>query len=181
MIDEHDMQAGPASCEALTSRSTDDFARLYQTQYRRLVQMSYLLLGDQSLAEEVVQDAFANVYQRWAAIADLPYIDGYLGRAVVNGCRMQLRSRVRSSRPMPLTPTTAARDPFDEVMLRSNHRELMDALSELSVRQRECVVARYLLELSEGEAGRLLGVSVGSVRTHTHRGLKALQKRLVKP
>ena len=175
------MRTGATPPESRTERTTDDFARLYQAQYRRLVQMSYLLLGDQSQAEEVVQDAFANVYQRWSAIADLPYIDGYLGRAVVNGCRMQLRSRVRQSRPLPLAPDRAASDPFDAVMLRSNQQQLMGALDELSARQRECVVARYLLELSEGEAGRLLGLSVGSVRTHTHRGLKALQKRLVKP
>jgi RNA polymerase sigma factor (sigma-70 family) len=52
------------------------------------------------------------------------------------------------------------------------------ALARLPRRQRECVVLRYWLDLSEPEIAASLGVAVGSVKSHLHRGRAALETHL---
>lgn len=52
------------------------------------------------------------------------------------------------------------------------------ALRQLPTRQRECVVLRHYEQLTETEIAAELGISVGSVRTHTKRGMAALERTL---
>ena len=59
-----------------------------------------------------------------------------------------------------------------------DHSDVVAALRRLPVRQRECLVLRYYLDLSEAEIAAALGISTGSVKTHSHRGLAALEKTL---
>ena len=59
-------------------------------------------------------------------------------------------------------------------------REVMAALRTLPTRQRECLVLRYYEELSESEIAQALGISTGSVKTHTSRGMAALARALEK-
>ena len=59
--------------------------------------------------------------------------------------------------------------------------ELRYALGTLSRRQRECVVAHFLLEQTESETAAMLDISIGSVRTHTRRGVQALRKAMARP
>ncbi|MEA2704944.1 MAG: hypothetical protein QOD63_2889, partial [Actinomycetota bacterium] len=60
------------------------FESLYASEYRPLVRLAFVMLGGSNRAEEVVQDAFGRVYERWASL-DNP--GGYLRTCVVNGCR----------------------------------------------------------------------------------------------
>ena len=141
-----------------------DLAALHRQHYRSLVRLA-ALLGDRSMAEEVVQDAFVRVYAAGDRVRD-PL--AYLRRAVVNGARSTLRrKRVRESALL-----TIARDiePPDD------RTDVISALRALPARQRECLVLRYYADLSEREIAEALGVSPGSVKTHTHRGLAALEK-----
>jgi RNA polymerase sigma factor (sigma-70 family) len=63
-----------------------------------------------------------------------------------------------------------------------SHREddiaLRQAVAKLSKRQREVVVLRYIMDLSERETADALGCSTGSVKQHASRGLAALRRRL---
>ncbi len=74
----------------------------------------------------------------------------------------------------------AARSPSPEAALEAadDRRRVMAALRSLPERQRECLVLRYYLDLSEAEIAATIGISVGSVKTHAHRGLAALAARL---
>ena len=58
------------------------------------------------------------------------------------------------------------------------HQEVLDALRGLPRRQRECLVLRYYLDLSETEIASTLGISVGSVKSHAHRGIAAIGRHL---
>jgi RNA polymerase sigma-70 factor (ECF subfamily) len=51
-------------------------------------------------------------------------------------------------------------------------------MRRLPRRQREVLACRYVLELSVSETAELLDITEGSVKTHTHRGLQALQQRI---
>ncbi len=71
---------------------------------------------------------------------------------------------------MPLLPRS--------VLATDRQRRLLAELARLPTRQRECLVLRFYLELSEAESAQALGISPGSVKTHAHRGLQALASRL---
>jgi RNA polymerase sigma factor (sigma-70 family) len=68
--------------------------------------------------------------------------------------------------------------PEEHALLVDDHREVLDALRTLPRRQRECLVLRYYLDLSESEIASTLGISNGSVKSHSSRGLAAVARHL---
>lgn len=152
-------------------------ADLYAGHHTRLVRLAVLLLRDQPVAEDVVQDAFVEVYRRWGRI-DQGAAAGYLTRTVVNRSRSVLRHRgvIARHRPEPLPDTDGA----DVGVLASARRSaVLDALAALPTRQREVLVLRYYLDQSEREIAEVLGISTGAVKSHASRGAAALRQSLV--
>lgn len=151
-------------------------ADLYAGHYGRLVRLGVLLVRDQGLAEDIVQDAFVAVHQRWRRI-DQGNAPAYLARTVVNRSRSALRHRnvVARHRPDPL-PDGA---PADTGVLATERRDrVLDALAELPARQREVLVLRYYLDLSERDIANALGISQGAVKSHASRGAARLRQSL---
>jgi RNA polymerase sigma factor (sigma-70 family) len=64
------------------------------------------------------------------------------------------------------------------VLLSEEHREVLAAIRRLPDRQREAIVLRYYLELDEEEIARSMGISRGTVKSNTSRGLAALRRTL---
>jgi RNA polymerase sigma-70 factor (sigma-E family) len=142
-----------------------------------LVQLAAFILGDRSTGEDVVQDVFVRVHQRGHPMDGDPL--PYLRAAVVNGCRSVLRRRLvirrhaeRDSSPCP--PLTAE----EAAMLSEDRRRVLAALAALPPRRREVLVLRFYLELSEAEIAAMLGISLGTVKSTTARGLTALARTL---
>lgn len=75
----------------------------------------------------------------------------------------------------PFAPAAAAADPEETATLRI---ALAEALRALPKRQREIVALRHLSGMTETEVAAALGLSVGSVKAHAHRGIAALRRRL---
>jgi len=150
--------------------------QLYAAHYGGLVRMAVLLLRDQGLAEDVVQDAYVAVHGRWDRI-DPAKAPAYLRQTVVNRSRSALRHRsvVGRHRPEPL-PDGA---PADHRVLETERRtRVLDALAELPTRQREVLVLRHYLDLSEADIAATLGISRGAVKSHASRAAAALRARL---
>lgn len=152
---------------------------VHQEEYASLVRLAALVLGDAGLAEQVVQDAFVRLYVRWGGRRRIERPGAYLRNAVLNGCRSQLRrmrvsDRHEARRTVPVTPAT----PESEALAGAEHDRVVAALRSVSGRQREALVLRYYLDLSEAEMAAAMGVSAGSVKTHLHRGLAALAELL---
>jgi RNA polymerase sigma-70 factor (sigma-E family) len=152
-------------------------ALLFEHHYRRLVGLADLVVGDRGVAEEVVQDAFVAVHGRWGRLRDPNAAVAYLNRSVVNGGRSQLRRRRTERAYDPPDAGTAASAELDG-LAGSTHRELVDAVRALPRRQREVVVLRYFLDLSEEQIAQWLGGSKGSVKRHAFRATSTLQKRM---
>lgn len=149
---------------------------LYAAHWRRLVRLAYLLVHDQLLAEDVVQDAFVAVHGRWSRLQQPDLAVAYLHRSVVNGSRSALRHRAVEVRKAPVVAVPARYDDgLDAAMTRD---VVLDALRELPRRQREVVVLRYYLDLSEADIAAALGISRGAVKSHSSRGLAALRSTL---
>ena len=150
---------------------------LYQAHALGLVRLAVLMVGDQQAAEDVVQDAFLGLYRRWSALKDQDRALSYARSSVLNGCRMVLRAR--SSRDKI---TLAAPDDIESAeataLLGEANREVIAALRRLPARQREAVVLRYYLDMTENQAAQAMQVSRGTVKSATSRGLAALGRLL---
>ena len=150
---------------------------LYQAHALGLVRLAVLMVGDQQAAEDVVQDAFLGLYRRWSALKDPDRALSYARSSVLNGCRMVLRAR--SSRDKV---TLAAPDDVESAeataILGEANQEVIAALRRLPARQREAVVLRYYLDMTEDQAAQAMRVSRGTVKSATSRGLAALGRLL---
>lgn len=145
-----------------------------------LVRLGYCLTGDRGAAEEAVQDAFVSLYRNWDRVRDHSVLLPYLRACVVNRCHSVHRRRFRTVRASrPLTPDLAFLPGADAAVLaRDDARELAARVLMLPRRQREVVVCRYYLDLTERQTADLLEITVGSVKKHAHRALAHLHDEL---
>jgi DNA-directed RNA polymerase specialized sigma24 family protein len=82
---------------------------LYEAHALSLIRLAYVMLGDRPAAEDVVQEAFLGLYQRWSKLRDTASAPGYLRASVLNGCRMVLRSSARRRYYLDLSEEETAR------------------------------------------------------------------------
>jgi RNA polymerase sigma-70 factor (sigma-E family) len=160
-------------------RADDPLAGLHREHYAALVRLASLVLGDVGLAEQVVQDAFVKLHMRWRGLRQLDRAPAYLRSAVLNGARSQLRhQKVRDRHAARRTVPPSSATPERAALERAEHERVVVALRQLPERQREALALRYYLDLPEAEIAAAMGVSVGSVKTHLHRGLATLARSL---
>lgn len=153
-------------------------ADLYQTRRLDMVRLAAFLVDDLHTAEDVVQDAFAAVCRRHGErLDDLQDAHAYLHTAVVNAARSVLRRRRTARAYTP--PYQGPGAPVDELLLLAEeHRQVFDALAQLTERQREVLVLRYWSDLSEAQIAETLGVSRGTVKSTASRALATLERLL---
>lgn len=166
-----DDAAAQASADA-ADRITD----LYRATALGLIRLAYVILGDQHAAEDVVQEAFCNLFRRWNRLRHTDGLEYYVRASVVNACRSALRRRaVRGRRVLYELPAPSA----EAAALGGVERDdLIRALDLLPSRQRETVVLRYYLDLPDEEIARLMNVSPSTVRSAAHRALNTLARTL---
>jgi RNA polymerase sigma-70 factor (sigma-E family) len=149
---------------------------LFQTHSLGLIRLAHIMLGDRSSAEDVVQEAFCGLYRRWPHLADQAKALPYVRSCVLNGCRTVLRrTRTRDIewRDQPWAASAEA-----AVVSSEDRREVMQALRRLPDRQREVLVLRFYLDLSDAEIARDMEISPGTVRSTASRALTALGRSL---
>jgi RNA polymerase sigma-70 factor (sigma-E family) len=158
-----------------------DLTAIFRQHYPELVRLAVMLVGDRPTAEDVVQDVFATLHAR----RDRPGPRGdqlaYVRACVLNGCRSALRRRAGLSRiggsaaPVPDLPHESAEH---EAIQAEGRRQVLAALATLPRRRREVLVLRYYLGLREAEIAAVLGITPGTVKSTTARGLGALARAL---
>jgi RNA polymerase sigma-70 factor (sigma-E family) len=149
-------------------------ALLWLRHYGVLVRVAAGLTGDVGTAEEVVQDAFAALLRRWASVRDPSATYTYLLRTVVNGARGRWR---RQRREHDSAATMRSLDV--QVGVDSDSRvDVLAALGRLPYGKRACLLLRYYADLSQAEVASTLGVTVGTVKSQTAKGLKELAEFL---
>jgi RNA polymerase sigma-70 factor (sigma-E family) len=151
--------------------------QLYAAQYRALVRLATLLLRDVGAAEEIVQDSFVAMHGSWRRLRDHDRALAYLRQSVVNRSRSALRHRTVEQRhaPAPMPDHASAEHGALEALERE---DLIRALHRLPRRQREVLVLRYYVDLSEAQIADTIGISRGAVKSHASRGMAALRLSL---
>ncbi len=168
---------GPARSQGADARAA--VTALYQDHAVGLIRLAVVMLGDRPAAEDVVQEAFAGLYRRWDHLSGKERALGYVRVSVLNGCRSRLRARIRDVRLAAASPATLADAPADQaVLIGEEHAAVLTALRRLPDRQREALVLRYYLDLSEPEIAASMGINRGTVKSTTSRALAALARLL---
>ena len=135
------------------------FEAFFERERPRLFRALLVLTHNGHEADELLQDAFCKLWERWDAVGTMADPTGYLYRTAMNGYRSGLRRAVRAGRArVHLVPL---QDPFEEVAIRD---EAYRALARLTRRRRSAIVLVDLLGFDSAEAGRILGIRAGTVR-----------------
>ncbi len=149
-----------------------DFATFFADEHRGLLKLLYFVTGNRADAADLMQDAFLKVWEQWDHVDRIADPRAYLFRVAINGFRMRMRAAVRATRR--LVPIAAPADPFDEIDLREDVRQM---LLELSPRQRAALVLLDLYGYDSKEAARILGVRASTVRALATQGRAVLRTR----
>jgi RNA polymerase sigma-70 factor, ECF subfamily len=161
-----------AVAEAERVGSFEDF---FHAHHERLLRVLYLSTGDRYEAEDLAQEAFVRVYERWSRIREAENPPGYLYRVALNLRRSRLRHlRVAARKALDLQPSATIDDQMDA----DDRLSVRRALGSLSDGQREAVVLIEWLGMTDVEASEVLGVTAGAVRTRLHRARAALREAL---
>ncbi|MGH8969095.1 MAG: SigE family RNA polymerase sigma factor [Actinomycetes bacterium] len=151
--------------------------QIYTAHYRSLVRLAALLLRDVAVAEEVVQDSFIAMHGAWRRLRDPDRALAYLRQSVVNRARSALRHHKVELKYAPAPMPDAASAEYGALGA-LEHQEVVTALRRLPERQREVLVLRYYVDLSEAEIAEAIGISRGAVKSHASRGMAALRTSL---
>jgi RNA polymerase sigma-70 factor (ECF subfamily) len=146
------------------------FEELFLDQHDRLYRALYFITGSAEDAEELMQDAFLKLWERWDSIASIDDPTAWLFRVALNGFRMRVRrARVAARR---LVPLPGAPDPFEEINVREDVRQL---LLGLPPRQRAALVLTQIFGYSSEQAAQILGIRPTTVRVLASQGRAALR------
>ena len=152
-------------------------AELFIAEGSALVRLARIFVDDRNAAEDLVQEAFIRLARNTHRIKDRGKAPAYLRSIVLNLARDHNRRGLVSLRHhLPFDDSRASTE--DELDLSDDLQRVLDALRELPLRQRSCLVLRYYEELGVGEIGEVLGISRNTVKTHLRRGLAAMEARL---
>ena len=157
---------GPVAME-LSRSDISAFDDLFRSEYRSLVRLAYLMVGSQERAEELTQDAFAQLFASWAKV-ERP--GGFVRTALVSRCRDAQRREIRGKAKLRLVT------PKPEDVPESHY--LVDALAELPHNWRVMVVLRYYGGHTIPEIAEITGDPEGSVKSGLHRALAQLKTQL---
>lgn len=163
---------------------TTEFSSYVAARHGALTRTAFLLTGDHHAAEDLVQTALARAYLAWRRIHDRSAVDTYVRRIMVNEhtawWRRAWRHRETST---AVLPDRAATDPGGDPAsgLTDRDGELWHLLRALPAHQRAAIVLRYFEDLSEAETAEVLGCSIGTVKSRTHRALATLRAGLAPP
>jgi RNA polymerase sigma-70 factor (ECF subfamily) len=162
--------AAVPTSQALASPDLASFDAFFATQRDGLFGALCLVTHDRGEAEDIAQDAFVRVLERWDHVGAMENPAGYLYRTAMNTFRKRYRrSLLAARRTFRAAPPP---DPIDSVEIRDTAAR---ALATLSERQRASIVLTDLLGYSSEEAGRTLGIRASTVRAHTSMARAALR------
>jgi RNA polymerase sigma-70 factor (ECF subfamily) len=146
------------------------FDTFFEEEHERLFKALYFVTGDRQDAEDLMQDAFLRLWERWDDIGRIEDPTGYLFRVALNGFRMRRRRAAMTLRKV--IPVKEERDAFADAEIRADVRAL---LAGLTPRQRAALLLVDLLGYPSEQAGSILGVRASTVRALATQGRRALR------
>jgi RNA polymerase sigma factor (sigma-70 family) len=162
------VSSGAALDELQASRTFEAF---YRAEARTLFRRMWLVTGNRAEAEELMQDAFLKVWERWDRVDGMDDPVGYLYRTAMNLFRKRYRRAMLAiRRTMGLAPSN---DDFSDA---DDRQDVRNVLATLPPRQRAALVLTEMLGFTSKEAADALGVTDATTRSLTRHGRDAFRK-----
>jgi len=159
---------GPVEAVDLVADRASDFETRYDALRRVAYRPAYRLLGDRAAAEDVAAEALARAFARWSSVAS--HAEAWVVTVATNLALDVGRRRTQAASSRHQLVESAEPDHQIEVRM-----DLQRALLRLPRRQREVVALRFLGDFSERDTASALGLDVGTVKSHSARGLARLR------
>ncbi|MGZ5295168.1 MAG: RNA polymerase sigma factor [Actinomycetota bacterium] len=147
-----------------------DFTVFFAEEHRGLFKALYFVTGNRADAQELMQEAFLTMWERWDQIDRIDDLTAYLFRVALNGSRMRARAARRAARR--LVATDESYDPFDEVDLREDVRRM---LRSLTPRQRVALVLLDQYGYGSEDAAEIMRIRPSTVRALATQGRAVLR------
>ncbi|HTG46825.1 MAG TPA: RNA polymerase sigma factor [Actinomycetota bacterium] len=147
------------------------FDELFLDLHDRLYRALFFVTGSAHDAEELTQDAFLKLWERWDRIDTIEDPTAYLFRVAMNGFRMRARRAKLAARK--LIPVGTHQDPYEEIDLREDVRQM---LLGLPARQRAALVLTEIFGYGSEQAAQILGIAPTTVRVLASQGRAALRE-----
>jgi RNA polymerase sigma factor (sigma-70 family) len=152
---------------AVTSRVADPrFEDFVRREFDSIRRTAFLIVADSSLAEDLTQEGFAKAFVRWSRVSTMDRPGAWVRRVVIRDAVRLARRRRRVESYVP-----AQHEPQD-------NDALVDAIAQLSARQRAAVVLKYWDGLTSAEIGEVIGCRTATVDVHLHRARQQLKLQL---
>jgi len=148
------------------------FRDYVQSRSHALLRTAYLLTGNVADAEDLVQSALTKTYVAWNRIQDRSALDGYVRRAIVNTHISWWRRRRLEEYPTDEIPDHAVSDEPEDSDMQESLRRAIDRLPQ---RMRAAVLLRYFDDMTEAEVAKVLGISLGTVKSTVSRAVAKLR------
>lgn len=165
------LQTDPQTAPLAPGSAFDDFFAEHRT---ALFGALWLVTRDRHEAEELTQDAFVKVWERWGRVRDLDDPVGYLYRIGMNLFRNRRRRVALAVR----RSVRMAPPPNDEMRAVDDRDAVVRVLGRLTPAQRAALVLVDMVGLTSQEAGRALGVRPSTVRVLAARGRTILRQQI---
>jgi RNA polymerase sigma-70 factor (ECF subfamily) len=161
--------------EAAAAEKAPSFEEFYDATFRRLFTALCLVTGNRHEAEEIAQDAFVRVFERWDRVGTLEDPTGYVFRVSINVFRNRFRrASLGVRRGLSLAPAET-----DDLAAVEERDELVRLLRPLNPQQRAAVLLTSILDYSAEETGQMLGIKASSVRSLTTRARAQMKHEVV--
>ncbi|UNZ01358.1 RNA polymerase sigma-E factor [Streptomyces rimosus subsp. rimosus] len=168
--------AAPAGPAPATGDASAEFHAFFERHHAELARLAHLLTGEADAADDLAADALLALWHRWDRVRGAEHPVAYARGVVANMARGRIRSTVRERRRIALfwSQRSERTDGPDVAAV----VDVRQALERLPFRKRACVVLRHAFDLSERDTALALGISVGTVKSQTSRGMAELQRHL---
>ncbi|MBB6438936.1 SigE family RNA polymerase sigma factor [Streptomyces candidus] len=153
-----------------------EFHEFFERHYVELARLAHLLTGEPDAADDLAADALLAVWHRWDRVRAADHPAAYARGVLANLVRGRIRSAVRERRRVALF--WAQRPESVDAPDVAGVVDVQEALRRLPFRKRACVVLRHAFDLSERDTALALGVSVGTVKSQTSKGMAQLEQLL---
>jgi RNA polymerase sigma-70 factor (ECF subfamily) len=172
---ESHMRSVPEVGDATLAEQTPTFEEFYGANFKRVFTALCLVTGDRQEAEEIAQDSFLRLYERWDRVGSLDDPAAYLFRVSMNVFRNRYRRvALGVRRALSLAPSAT-----DDLAAVETHDEVVRLLRGLDRKQRAAVLLTAILDYSAEEAGRMLGLRASSVRSLTSRARNQMKHEVI--
>lgn len=149
------------------------FSAFVRSQAVELQRMAWLLTGDWSISQDLVQSSLTKMWQRWPSIRRQDAPEAYLRRVMMTTFMGWRRRRWTGEVALGWLPEQPENGDLSASI--AQHEAVVAALRRLPKQQRAVVVLRYFADLSEQATADTLRCSIGTVKSQASRALNTLR------